>query len=103
MKQVFVSYRLPKHVFKTEKLGDRYDWTTGGPYNGNEWKKYRVVPRAYPLRPLIYAYFNRSGSNGAFSTWDHFRCTVEPWPSVEKLVPLHRVSFWKGSEKKLLP
>ena len=32
--------------------------------------------------PVFFAYFNRSGSKGAFglpgATWDHFRCTVEP-------------------------
>ena len=65
-------------------FGDQYDWTTGGPYDGNEWKKYRVVPHARPLRPLVYAYLSRSGSKGAFSlpeaAWDHVRCTVEPPP-----------------------
>ena len=34
------------------------------PYDGNEWKKYRVVPRAQPLRPFVYAYFKRSGNKG---------------------------------------
>ena len=42
------------------------------------------VPRAYPSCTLLYDYFNRSGSKGAFSfpgaTWDRFRCTVEPLP-----------------------
>ena len=65
-------------------VGDRYDWTTGAPHDGNEWRKYRIVPPAHPSRPLVYAYFNRSGSKGAFrlagATWDHFRCTVEPSP-----------------------
>ena len=37
-------------------VGDQYDWTTGGPYDGNEWKKYRVAPRAHPLRPCVFAY-----------------------------------------------
>ena len=48
-------------------FGGWYDWTTGVPHDGNEWKKYRVVPRAHPSRTLPYAYFNRSGSKGAFS------------------------------------
>ena len=65
-------------------LGDRYDWTTGAPHDGNEWKKYRVIPRAHPSRTLVYAYFNRSRSKELFSfpgaTWDRFRCTVEPSP-----------------------
>ena len=63
---------------------DRYDWTSGAPHDGNWWKKYRVVARAHPSRTLLNAYFNRSGSKGAFSypgaTWDRFRCTVEPSP-----------------------
>ena len=33
----------------------------------NEWKKCRAVPRAHPSRTLLYVYFNRSGSKGAFS------------------------------------
>ena len=33
--------------------GDRYDWTTGAPDNGNDWRKFRVVPRSHPLRPLV--------------------------------------------------
>ena len=56
----------------------------GGPHDGNEWKKYCVLPRAHPSRTLFYACFNRSGSTGAFSfpgaTWDRFRCTMEPSP-----------------------
>ena len=34
----------------------QYDcqWTTGVPDNGNDWRKFRVVPRSYPLRPLIF-------------------------------------------------
>ena len=31
----------------------RYDWTTGAPHDGNEWKKYRVVPHAHPLRTFF--------------------------------------------------
>ena len=26
------------------------DWTTGVPDNGNDWRKFRAVPRLYPLR-----------------------------------------------------
>ena len=37
-----------------------------GPHDGNEWKKYRVVPRAHPLRPGGSARFDRSGSKEAF-------------------------------------
>ena len=67
---------------KRFSFGDRYDWTTGAPHDGNEWKKYRVVPRAHPSRTLLYVYFSRSGSKERFSfpgaTLDRFRCTVEP-------------------------
>ena len=45
----------------------RYDWTTGGPHDGNEWKKYRVVPHAHPSRTLPYVSFNGSVSKDAFS------------------------------------
>ena len=34
-------------------FGDQYDWTAGGPSDGNEWKKYCIVPRAYPSRTLL--------------------------------------------------
>ena len=29
------------------------DRTTGVPDNGNEWRKFRAVPRSYPLRSLV--------------------------------------------------
>ena len=34
--------------------------------NGNVWRKYRVVPRAYPSHPLICAYFHRVGNKERF-------------------------------------
>ena len=37
----------------TQKVGDQYDWTTGSPHDGNEWKKCRVVPHAHPPRTLF--------------------------------------------------
>ena len=40
-----------------EIFGGEYDWTTRGPYDENEWRKYRVVPRAHPLPPCAFAYF----------------------------------------------
>ena len=74
----------PQTIQRKTKVRGRYDWTTGAPHDGNEWKKYRVVPRAHPSRTLLYVYFNRSGSKELFSfpgaTWDRFRCTVEPSP-----------------------
>ena len=59
----------------------QYDWTTGVPDNGNEWRKLRAVPRLYPLRSLVCTLFNKGGSRGAFrlqgAGGDHFDCTVE--------------------------
>ena len=36
-------------------FGDRYDWTTGAPRDGNEWKKYRVVPHVHPSSARLYS------------------------------------------------
>ena len=36
------------------KLHAQYDWTTGVPDNGNEWRKFPAVPRSYPLRSLVF-------------------------------------------------
>ena len=47
-------------------IGDRYDWTTGVPDNGNDRRKFRVVPRSHPLRPLVLHLFNRGGNRRAF-------------------------------------
>ena len=47
-------------------------------------RKYRVVPRAYPLHPLICAYFHRVGNKERFRLpgvgREHFHCTVDPSP-----------------------
>ena len=75
-----VSDRCRKHVF----LHAQYDWTTGVLDNGKEWRKFRAVPRLYPLRSLSCTLFNKGGSRGAFrlpgTGGDHFHCTVEPSP-----------------------
>ena len=34
----------------------QYDWTTGVPDDGNEWRKFRAVPRSYPLRFPCFFY-----------------------------------------------
>ena len=34
-------------------VGDRYDWTTGVPDNGNDWRKFCALPPSYPLRSLV--------------------------------------------------
>ena len=35
------------------KFRDQYDWMTRVPDNGNEWRKFSVVPRLHPLCPLV--------------------------------------------------
>ena len=35
-----------------DEVHAQYDWTTGVLDNGHEWRKFRVVPRSHPLRPL---------------------------------------------------
>ena len=37
-----------------------YDWTTRRLCDGNEWRKYRAVSRAHPLRSCVSAYFKIS-------------------------------------------
>ena len=54
------------------------------PDNGNVWRKYRVVPRAYPSHPLVCAYFHRDGNKERFrlpgAGGERFHCTVDPSP-----------------------
>ena len=74
----------------------QYDWTTGVPDNGNEWRKFRTVPRLYPLRSLVCTLFNKGRSRGAFrlpgAGGDHFHCTVEPSPGH---IRCRHLSFWR--------
>ena len=56
-----------------------YEWTTGVPDNGIEWRKLRVVRRSRSLRPLVlycvflgWKAFRLPGEGG-----DHFHCAVE--------------------------
>ena len=35
----------------------QYDWTTGLPDNGNEWRKFCVAPCSHPLRPLVLCFY----------------------------------------------
>ena len=62
----------------------QYDWTTGVPDNGNEWRKFRDVPRSHPLRPLVFYFGFMDGNRRAFRLpgegGDHFHCTVQPSP-----------------------
>ena len=76
----------PNVALVFSSVGDRYDWTTGAPHHGNG-----TTPRPHPSHTLLHAYCNSSVSNGAFSfpgaTWDRFRCTVEPSPSLSFVGP----------------
>ena len=56
----------------------RYDWTTGVPDDGNVWRKYRVVPRAYPSHPLFVLIFIGLETKNVGAGGEHFHCTVDP-------------------------
>ena len=63
-----VSWETPKTSQKTATFfEDWFDWTTGAPHDGYEWKKYGVVPCAHPSRTLLSAYFNSSENKAALS------------------------------------
>ena len=61
------------------KFGDQHDWTTGGPYDENEWRNART-----PRVPFLMLIVTGLEAKGAFrlpgATWDRFRCTVAPSP-----------------------
>ena len=54
-----VSRKVPKKVLRVlglcrgSTVHAQYDWTTGVPDNGNDWRKFRAVPRSHPLRSLV--------------------------------------------------
>ena len=41
-------------IVRPHRLGAQYDWTTGVPDHGNEWRKFRAVPRLHPFRPVCF-------------------------------------------------
>ena len=48
-------FQFPRFLPICSDFGDlSYDWPTGGPNHGNEWRMYRVVPRVHRLRPLVF-------------------------------------------------
>ena len=53
---------LPQQ-FSLSGFGDRYRWTFTGPHDGNEWRKCRVIPRAHPLRPCVFAKVEKRGGS----------------------------------------
>ena len=63
-------------------FGDRYDWTTGAPQNGNEWKKYLFGPREQPSRLEAKGLLAFQGQHGITSV---VRWNLRP-----------RGSFWDG-------
>ena len=44
---------VPGTDLRCPNFDDQYDWTTGAPDNGKEWRKCGIVPRAHPLRPVF--------------------------------------------------
>ena len=73
-------------LFAIREVHAQYDWTTGVPDNGNEWRKFPALYLARTLRiPLFCTLFNKGGNRKAFRLpgergGDHFHCTVEPSP-----------------------
>ena len=41
----------------------QYDWTTGVPDNGNDWRWFHVVPRSHSLRLLVFVLCFLGGGN----------------------------------------
>ena len=87
-------------------VGARYDWTTGVPDNGNDWRKFRAVPRLHPLRPLVCtsligveteALLDYQGRAG-----DHFHCAVEPSPGHIRCRTIDLQTFRKKTKGQQL-
>ena len=50
--------KLTKSIYK-----DQYDRMTGGPYDGNEGRKHRIIHRMHPLHsPCFMLVFNKAGN-----------------------------------------
>ena len=101
---------LPRPIpveLKTQ-LGDPYDWTTGAPHDGNEWKKYVSYLVRTPRTPFFMLILVGPGSKGAFSfpgsTWDCFRCTVEPSPGhiwCRSTPPASSTTIWSCPDSSI--
>ena len=64
-----------------QKFNAQYYQTTGMPGNGNEWRKFRVVPCLHPLAsPCFSTLFHRGGNTSACRLpgegGDHCHCTL---------------------------
>ena len=59
----------------------QYDWTTGVPDNGNDWRKFRVRPRAPLTSPCFVLCLVGVETEGLLGhqgrAGDHFHCTVD--------------------------
>ena len=47
---------LAMHIYNNDNNNSihvQYDWTTGVRDNGNDWRKFCVVPRSHPLRSFV--------------------------------------------------
>ena len=87
----YVPSVLPKRLRekKITILHAEYDWMTGVPDSGNEWRKFRRrtslirIPRAFPCFCTL---LDRGGNRRAFrlpgAGGDHFHCAVEPRPVI---------------------
>ena len=68
----------------SEMIHAQYDWTTGVPDNGNDWRKFRAVPRSFPCFVLRLIGVETEGlSDYQGRAGDHFHCTEESY-SVSK-------------------
>ena len=85
-------------------LRAQYDWTTGVPDNGNEWRKFRAIPRLHPLRSLVCALFQIGGNRRGFRLrgegGDHFHCTVERSPGHIRCRNSEKGVFTRGTLRK---
>ena len=69
---------------KQGKEGQGYDWTIGVPDNGNEWRKFRAVPRSYALRPLFQETFLGQVRVNFAQNEGHEKATEKPRKNTKK-------------------
>ena len=56
--------RIPLAKIPLAQLHAQYDWTTGAPDNGNEWRKFCAVARLLPLRSLVLYFVSQGETFG---------------------------------------
>ena len=88
---------VPEQEESVRYLHAQYDWTTGVPDNGNEWRMFRAVLRSHPLRPRVCTFSSRGGERRACKLrgkgGDHVHCMVEPWLGNIRCCKLIRGTF----------